>query len=212
VKIIVLLISLAVLIPGLATASTVSIQDKQIIQTEEETTTQTFTIYRYGADGSVTPIDIDLEIDEEDDIGKVLADKCEELLNNDKEMQNFSLKALKIGFASKVKSWGRGFHYKMKLIGKLAVRFILIRLGMPFLQTMLTNPLVVCKYKNDEKAGTEITSIILNRTQNISGNHTVIVRNFIGYTTWFGRVSFSPLDIIPRAFSGWAKLAICIKN
>lgn len=50
-----------------------------------------------------------------------------------------------------------------------------------------------------------------NATKTILGNHSVLVRNFVGYTTWCGRFSQSPLDILPRAFCGYARFVVCNK-
>ena len=95
---------------------------------------------------------------------------------------------------------------------KILLRFIRFRLALPRLNTLLTSPFVFCRYKKDLNANTTITSLLLSNTKYVSGNHTVIVHNFIGFTTWFGRFSFSPLDLISRSLFGVAKFAICIKQ
>jgi len=179
-----------------------------------------YTIYRFGPDGSITPVKVDITINENQDIGELIADKCEELFENDLEMQNLieiDLENLTFGFICKVKSQGRGFHYKAMVLEKIISRFALFRLGLPRFTTVLHTPLIVCRYTKDTSARTKITQLYVgndtvNKTIIVDGNHTVIAQNFIGYTTWIGRFSKSFLDIVPRAFSGFARFVVCIKR
>jgi uncharacterized membrane protein len=102
------------------------------------------------------------------------------------------------------------------LLEKVMTRIVLFRLGLPRITTILHTPLILCRYAKDNSAKTTITKLIgnnetLNKTMIIEGNHTVIAQNFIGYTTWIGRFSKSIFDIVPRAFAGIARFAICIK-
>ena len=156
---------------------------------------------------------INLKLEEGKYLGEAIADKCQELFENDEELQEYLTSiGIKLGFICKIKSRGKGFHYQTKLIEKILLRFIRFRLALPRLNTLLTSPLVFCRYKKDLNANTTITSLLLSNTKYVSGNHTVIVHNFIGFTTWFGRFSFSPLDLISRSLFGVAKFAICIKQ
>lgn len=209
-KLITIVVTLAFILTGISSVSAI-----ETYETEEKGITSTFpvTIYRHGLDGSITPIDIDLKLEEGQDLGEVIADKCQELFENDVELQEY-LKdtGISLGFVCKIKSRGRGFHYQAKLIEKLLLRFIKFRLALPRLNTLLTKPLVFCRYKKDLRANTTISSLLFNTSRYMNGNHTVIVHNFVGYTSWFGRFSFSPLNLVPRSFFGVAKFAICIKT
>jgi len=204
------------IISGVATSSADS-ADKEGIKNqekdiEETSLSPTITLYRHGIDGSVTPIKIQLNLDGKEDIGEAILDKCEELFKNDAEFKKLmNLSNFSFGFFSIVRSKGRGFHYKMKLLGKLTIRYILFRLGLPRVHSLVVNPLVICRYK-DSQAKTTIKPLVLkNKSREIEGKHTVIVHRFFGFTTWSGRFSFSPLDIFPRSFFGLAKFAICLR-
>jgi hypothetical protein len=220
-KLIVIFMSLTFLTSGIITASAITIQENKVGEQKETTPlTKTVILYRHGIDGSVTPFEVNLNLEDGQDIGKVMADKCEELLENDEEIQKFlALSDYKLGFLSKVKSHGRGTHYQTVILGKLVARFILFRLGLPRLHTLLTKPLVYCRYKekrteNDEPANTTITPLLfknISKPRYMEGKHQVIVYNLLGYTTWLRRFSFSPFDVLPRSFAGYATLVICRK-
>lgn len=182
---------------------------------EEETIkvlTQEMTLYRHGPDGTIEPIKVVLKYLENEDIDEVIADKCEELFKEDKELNQTLFSGFKLGFYCTVKSRGRGFHYQMQLAGKLLIRYSLVRLGLPRMHSLLTTPIVFCSYKKDPRANTTITPLVLNISKHMSGNHTVLVRNFVGITSWSGRFSITPLDIFPRSFYGLAKTVICVKT
>ena len=216
-KFIVILVSLAFLMSGIATTSAITIQKNETGELEEASSemaplTKTVTLYRYGIGGSVTPFEVNINLEDGQDIGKAMADKCEELLENDEEIQNF-LKEWNYngGVLCKVKSTGKGFHYQTLLIEKLLVRFLLFKLDLPRIHTILNKPLVLCKYKNPE-AETTITPLLINATKytrNMTGKHMVACINFLGFTSWLRRFSFSPFNIIPRSFSGVSVLVIC---
>ncbi len=208
-KLIAIVVSLAFIITGISSASAINTNE---VEKTREVSTFPVTIYRYGIDGSMEPMEINLKLEKGEDLGEAIADKCQELFENDEELQEYlTSTGIKLGFLCKIKSRGRGFHYQTKLIEKLILRFIRFRLALPRINTLLTSPFVFCRYKKDLKANTTITSLLLNNSKYMSGNHTVIVRNFIGFTTWFGRFSFTPLNLIPKSFFGVAKFAICIK-
>ena len=215
-KLIVILVSLAFLTSGTATSFAITIQKNEIGEREETLSeiaplTKTVTLYRHGIGGSVSPIEVTIELDDRKDIEDVIADKCEELLENDEEIQNFLKKSnSNLRFFCKVKSKGRGFHYQTLLLEKLLVRYLLFRLNLPRIHTLLNKPLVLCRYKKDPKANTTITSLILkNKTSYMEGKHLVIVIYLLGFTSWWRRFSFSPFDILPRSFAGFANLVIC---
>jgi len=216
-KTIVMLVCLAILMSITSVSYAMTTEQKGMIaenKYEGKTiSTKTITLYRYGPDGSIMPVEVKIDAKNGQYIGEAIANKCEELFKNDRELQNSTnISVLKMGLFCKIKSQGRGFHYQMKLLGKLAIRYILFRLELPRIHTLLDKPLIYCNYEKDTRANTTITSLLFNKTQYIDGKHSVIVRDFVGYTSWFGRFSFSPFDILPRGFFGYAKLAVCITS
>jgi len=213
-KIIILHICLIIISSSFALVSAEGIDDvfvKNIPIEETLTSTESMVFYRYGPDGKITPVKVDLDLKSYDSIDEAISSKCDELFEKDYEMQNFfEGPNLTSGVLCKVKSHGKGFHYKSLILERLLLKFVLIRMGLPRLQTLISTPFVICRYSKDETANTTIVSILdKNLTTGMEGNHTVLVYNFIGYTTWIGRFSKSLFNIIPRAFSGYAKLAIC---
>lgn len=202
-KTIVMLVCLAILMPAISVAYGETIEDKEI-------STETITLFRYGPDGSITPVKVKIDTTGGKDLGQAIADKCEELFGNDAGMQKYMEKSIgnsniSIGIL-KIKSHGRGFHFKTKLLAKMAINLILLKLNLPRLGVMIEKPLIFCKYSKDTKANTTITPILRpNAIKSIQGPHSVVVIDFVGFTTWIGRISISP--ILPRSFFGIARLA-----
>ena len=221
-KLIVLFIFLTFLLPIIPVSSSENLNSlnlsEKINLKDAPCTKKCCTIYRLGPDGSVKPIIVNIDINRGEDIGESIANKCEELFEKDAEMQNLlklELENLTFGFICKIKSHGRGFHYKSLFLEKIVTRFVFFRLGLPRLTTVFHKTLVVCRYPKDINAKTKITQIFgknnTSKTVIIKGNQTVIAQNFIGYTTWLGRFSKSFLDLIPRAFAGFARFVVCNK-
>jgi len=222
-KLVIIFICLALLLPVIFVSSAEGQKSfessKNMNLIEEYYIKKSYTIYRFGPDGTISPVQVEIDVGKGQNLGESIADKCEELFENDKEMQSIfeiELENLTFGFICKIKSQGKGFHYKSMYLEKIIARIALFRLGLPRITTILHAPLIVCRYPNDLNAKTKITQLFaLNETANttkiVEGNHTVIAQNFIGYTTWLGRFSKSFLDIVPRAFSGFARFVICNK-
>lgn len=209
-KIIVLFLTHIFLISGVVTASEIN-NENGIEKSEEELTpvslSKTVILYRHGVDGSITPIKVKIDSGNSKDFGDAILDKCQELFENDEEFENIS--KIKVNIFSIVRSKGRGFHYQMQLLGKLSIRYILFRLGLPRIHTLFMDPLIVCKYKNEEAKTTIRPLILPNIKVEINGSHVVIVHNFIGFTSWIGRFALTPLNLTPRSFYGIARLAFC---
>ena len=154
-----------------------------------------------------------------------LEDKCKELFEKDTEIQNFTKNKINsftenrtqfnlsfdFGFLH-VKSKGRGFHYNTVLLGQIIFRYALFRLGLPRPQSIFAKPLVFCRYSRDNSSQTTITPIIrsafrTNETTQINGNHSLLLISFVGITSWVGRFSRTPFDIIPKTLNGIARFA-----
>ena len=192
---------------------------------DEKIETEKFTFYRYGPDGTVTPIEIEVDTKNIDNIEDFLADKCEELFEKDTEIQNFLKSKINSFMANRtqfnlsfnfgylhVKSKGRGFHYNTALLGEIILRYALFRLGLPRPQSIFAKPLVFCRYSGDNSSQTTITPIIrslfrTNATTQINGNHSLLLISFVGITSWIGRFSRTPFDIFPKTLNGIARFA-----
>lgn len=120
-----------------------------------------------------------------------------------------------------IKSYGRGFYFKTKVKTKLFERkrslekFEIPELLFSKIKSIRTDRIVFCRY-NDTKAKTTVISILRSLSNEsavkiVSGSHSVFVYDFIGYTTWYGRLSFLPVDMLSRAFVGYGRLTICNK-
>ena len=182
--------------------------------------TQKITLYRYGPDGFVKPVDVDVSLKNGQNLADAIAEKCEELVESDIEIQSFlgdnntsndtNASILKLGFLSKVKSKGRGFHFKFKTKVNVLTKFKLFSLLLPKIRIWARTPIVFCKYSNDSRAHTTIISTQdSNLTKVVEGSHSVFIYNFVGFTSWCGRFSFSPFDVLPRSFSGYAMFVSC---
>jgi len=188
----------------------------------------TVVFYRYDIDGSVIPISVDIDIGDGENLEDKISSKCDELFKNDIEIQgqldnltkNYTIGA---GFLL-VRSVGKGFHYESKtrkkllkrpkILKKIIDKINILKIKLPDLNLLGRKKHVFCKYAYDLEANTTITPIVrssINESyvKTVEGQHSVYVYNFVGYTSWLGRFSFSPLDVLPRAFTGYGNLIIC---
>ena len=166
------------------------------------------TLYRHGLDGSITPVTVDLNVDEGMDIGEIINEKCSELLENDIEMQNFiSSKGIlsnitNISVWAHIKSWGVGVHWKSLVRFRIPL-FTLLRFRL-FEDVPLRYKIfginviswIHCNYMNDDDAKTTIETLPLpvrpgTRKMTIEGKHNITTLFFFGYTFW------------PRAQATW---------
>ena len=184
-----------------------------------------FTFHRHSIDGSVTEVIIDIKIDENRDLSELLEEKCKELFEKDAKFQSYikdqgDFQKLLENFTGDwgillISSHGRGLHLKSKPLLKMLVVKRLFKLRLPKILANIKIPVMFCRYPKDPKANTTIVPLVRSllgfEAKNMTGNHSVYVRNFIGFTTWNGISSFSPFDKIPRAFFGICQKAICHK-
>jgi hypothetical protein len=196
---------------------TTAVGSSSALFTDDETVRE-ITLYRHGLDGSITPIKTTIKLGDGGNIGEIMMEKCRELFENDIEIQNYLNKSLNIsqipiGFITKIGSYGKGLHYQSKFLEKMTLKFVLFRLGLPRIHTIISRPLILCKYSKDINAKTTMNPLLRPYTNKvIEGNHTVAVINFIGITSWIGRFSMSPFDILPRAFFGIGNFDFCMKT
>ena len=212
---------------GSAYAMNIS-KDAEILKESQQ---KTITLYRVAPDGTVTPVEVEVG-EETKDLSLFLESKCSELFEKDMEMQNFA-KSLQDNETNesnflfgagliRIKSHGRGFHFKMKTDIKITTKFKFFRIMLPRIFISARKGLVVGLY-NDTKANTTFYPIIRSNmypgtAKYVNGSHVVVVRKFFGYTTWTGRFSclLSELllkkDLLPRAFSGVGRIVVCYKQ
>lgn len=203
--------------------------EKNYEDTIKESEQKTITIYRVGPNGGIIPIKINVEEDVEN-LGEFIEQKCDELFEKDLELQEY-IKMLQeednntksnisgiYGFI-RIKSNGRGFHFKTKTNVRIVTRFKLFKIMLPRITISTKRCLVFANYANDQKAKTTFYPLLRpnyysgeNMTAKvIEGPHSVTVTKFTGYTTWIGRFSnfLFDFDIMPRAFSGVGRLVLC---
>ena len=170
-KLVVIFVSLAFLTSGSLTLSAFPIKKIKADEKEVTSTTQlieTVTVYRYGLDGFITTVDVEIELGKGQDINDGIAEKCEELFENDTEFQSLFKGNTSRGFMSFVRSKGRGLH--IRLLRRIRLMF--------------------CIYPRDQKAYTTINPLIGRNTTTIEGPHSVLAFGFIGFKWWRGRISF----------------------
>ena len=217
-KSVVVIICLTFLISAVGSSTAVIIKSKE---TTEEVSEQieTITLYRYGPDGSVTPITVEFKIEDDQEYMDALIEKCQEILDDDAEIisyfnnddDNESNSSLKFGKKAFVTSYGRGFHFKMKWRLSFFLTQRLFTFSLPKIIIKLNRPWVLCNYKNDSKAKTIIRpNTLVNHTQVINGSHSIMLRNFVGLAMWSGRFQLS--NIMPRLIIGKAKYVVTYQN
>lgn len=167
---------------------------------EKTQSTEKFTIYRHGPDGTITPMQIDVSLDKEKDIQEAISKKLEEFITDDLEIQNYLSSdrgAKNISFYTSVKSWGKGLHLQSPFRFRIPFLFLLrFRLfpDVPLRYKILglnVIPRVHCNYMNDVDAKTTLEllptkSRPVKETVLIEGAHNVTAYGFIGYTFWRG--------------------------
>jgi hypothetical protein len=221
-KTIAVFMCLIFLFSAVATSTAVTINKQKLEEPEAEESIQKITLIRYGLDGSETPFDICLELEEGQDYIDAVIEKCNELLEEDAEINNYfnsldedenqNESALKFGYNAKVISWGRGFHFKTRWKFKIVLMNRLFGLFLPWNRFQLHRPWVICNYRNDSKAKTIINAKNVNETIVINGSHMVIMNQFFGFALWPGKFEKSPFDILPRLIVGKARFIVTYKK
>jgi hypothetical protein len=51
------------------------------------------------------------------------------------------------------------------------------------------------------------SALRINETKQINGSHSLLLISFVGITTWLGRFSITPSNIVPKALNGVARFA-----
>ena len=87
-KLIVILIALGFLTSGISVASAEKVHIPKFYETEEvspekDGKTLTITLFKHEIDGSKTPIEVEIKLEEGKDIGDLIEEKCYEILENE---------------------------------------------------------------------------------------------------------------------------------
>ena len=217
-KTIAILLCLVFIISTVATSSAIKLDNKDSKDSIESS--KKVQLIRFGPDGTTTPIEVDIDLNENQDEVELIIEKCKQLFSEDTEINDF-LKAtaenndsnFSFGMNAFIVSKGRGFHFKTKLkIRFVIVNCILDKL-LPWNRNKIFRRWVICNYKNDSRAKTTIyPNVLVNSTQVINGSHALLMNNFVGFALWSGRFDKSFLDILPRLIVGKAKFVVTYKN
>jgi len=185
---------------------------------ESQSLSRTITLQRVGPDGSITPVEVTLELENDEDFIEAVIEKCEELMNSDAEMKSLfdddenevEETGLQIDYSSKITSYGRGFHFKTKYRFRFVFANRVFSLILPWIRLLYTRPWVFCRYDNDSKAKTIWRRNIFNKTV-IEGNHSILLRHFVGFALWPGRFDNSSGNLLPKLIHGRARIVVCNK-
>lgn len=184
------LVTVVILVSGLFIPCVTSAEEYS--KSDEDGSIKTMTLYRYGPDGSIRLVRMDVKCGKSVDLASVFAEKCLEMVENDIELQDFIFgNESLINVVSSVTSFGGGFHFKSSI--RLPFMLMLRRKIFSRLPIRCIIPLVFCRYE-DEHAKTTIKTLSIpcreeTTTTIIEGNHTIIATGFVGYAGWLGFTS-----------------------
>jgi hypothetical protein len=180
-----------IFISGLPAVSSISISSFNPNNNLTTKPKEIITLYRYGLDGKITEMQIEVEIEEVTDIYDAVEKKCMELVQNDEEFKEvIGNPNISRNITSIVKSRGKGFHLHFIFTVKWVKMIDFFQLLPPFQYRRLPIPIIYSKYKSDELAQTQITPIYdMANTSVITGPHSVSVIGFIGFKWWSGHIS-----------------------
>jgi hypothetical protein len=161
---------------------------EEIIPDKVENTIS-ITLYKHELDGSRTPIDVDIELEEGKDIGEQIEEKCLEYLEDDPFIKRLEDENITQELFMKIRSRGRGLHLRFNSRVQFFKLYKLFPFLPPYFRTLYIVPLLICQYKRDNKAFTTLSQINGNNSTLVQGAHRVISVGFYGISWWIGKVS-----------------------
>ena len=194
-KIIVILVVLGFISSGMAVVSGENVTKLQNfykieeVKPEKNDNTFTITLYKHEFDGSKTPIEVDIELEEGKDIGELIEEKCLELLDDDPFIKRLEDENITQELFMKIRSRGRGLHLRFNSRVQFFKLYKLFPFLPPYFRTFYIVPLLICQYKRDKKAFTTLSQIKGNNSTLVAGPHRVISVGFYGISWWVGKVS-----------------------
>ena len=156
---------------------------------EKVENTITITLFKHELDGSRTPIDVEIEIEEGKDIGEQIEEKCLEYLEDDPFIKRLEDENITQELFMKIRSRGRGLHLRFNSRVQFFKLYKLFPFLPPYFRTLYIVPLLICQYKRDSKAFTTLEQINGNNSTLVQGPHRVISVGFYGISWWIGKVS-----------------------
>jgi len=193
-KLIVILIALSLFTSGISVAYAEKVYKNNFIETgqdspEKDGKTLTVTLIKHELDGSKTPIEIEINLEEGKEIGDLIEEKCYEILENDPKIQTLLENNDTQELIMKIKSRGKGLHFRFNTRIQLFKLYKIFPLLPPYFRTFIILPIVICQYKNDNNAYTKLTAISGNNSTTVVGPHRVISIGFYGISWWIGKIS-----------------------
>ena len=158
---------------------------------EKDENTFTITLLKHEFDGSRTPIEVEIELEEGRDIGELIEEKCLEYLEDDPFIKRLEDENLTQELFMKIRSRGRGLHLRFNSRVQFFKLYKLFPFLPPYSRTLYIVPLLICQYKRDNRAFTTLEHIRANDSNStlITGPHRVISVGFYGISWWVGKVS-----------------------
>ena len=164
------------------------IKTEEIIHEKVENTI-TITLYKHELDGSRTPLEVEIELEEGKDIGDQIEEKCLEYLDDDPFIKRLEDENITQELFMKIRSRGRGLHIRFNSRVQFFKLYKLFPFLPPYFRTFYIVPLLICQYKRDNKAFTTLSQIRGNNSTLVQGPHRVISVGFYGISWWIGKVS-----------------------
>lgn len=197
-KLIVILIALGFITSGIAVASgeNVSVIKNNVKENEDaisekDQNTITVTLFKHEFDGSKTPMEVEIELEEGKDIEDLIEEKCLELLEDDPIIERLNDdENITQELIMKIRSRGRGLHVRFNSRIQFFKLYKLFPVLPPYFRTFIIFPLIFCQYSNDNRASTTISQLGGgNNSTSVVGPHRVISIGFYGVSWWIGKVS-----------------------
>lgn len=196
-KLIVILVALGFITSGIAVASGENVtvekyntKDTEDVTSEKDQNTITVTLFKHEFDGSRTPVEVKIELEEGKDLVETIEEKCLELLEDDPIIESLNDdENISQEFIMKIRSRGRGLHIRFNSRIQFFKLYKLFPVLPPYFRTFIIFPLILCQYSNDNRAVTTISQIGGNNSTIVNGPHRVISIGFYGVSWWIGKVS-----------------------
>ena len=206
-KLIVILVVLGFITSSMAIVSGEQVTKfNKFIETEEaisekDKNTITINLFKHEFDGSGYPIEIEIELEEGKDLEELIEEKCLEYLEDDPVIESLSDENITQELLMKIRSRGRGLHIRFNSRVQFFKPYKLFPFIPPYFRTFVIVPLIICNYKNDKKAKTELSQLKGNNSTTVVGPHRVISVGFYGISWWIGKVSLAGF-IVRNGFVG----------
>jgi len=157
--------------------------------TTEDTIQITDVIYRFGPDGTVTPMTLTITMKADEKREDALYTACVEKALNDAELQTYLQNILgnntNIAF---IKSRGRGLHTDR--VNLVPVKRIFKKFpNLPPFHRLVKIHKIHANYRIDQNAYSLVKPLLKTNSTDYSGTHSVSVQGFVGYTTWIGMIA-----------------------